>query len=821
MKKLFTFFTVLLFGTLIYGQTVIDNFDNSAEGVYDLSLESSPSSMILSTNTVDKVEGTGALDVNTVIGSFHPWGSYAQLIYRTDSTDVLDWTLNDTLSIWIKVKTPPAHPEYMVFRIHIADRPSEDAPLEEYIYENISVLDYQSEWFNLKIPLVEREQPGADIPDSTGFILAPTSWGGFTYNNRVLDRNKIIGYNIGIITSGYDPNANLPADSIVVSFDNFERTGVRSIPLIIFNGMVLPTGISSFSWGQSTLAVEEGAGATTGTNALKWVQGNEWGNGWTGMGFNLPVSNLAGSWQQDSVKFKMKAEDGVGNLRVQFEAGAGKVGTVFTPIADNQWHSYSLPLREMTFQDGSTFFDSSAITVVGMMAEASGIAGKVIYIDDWWTGNPEFDVVPPIAPVNIAGIPGDFVNLVTWADVPGEDGEVYNIYYSASPITDVSTAEVVRLNMAEGLQVVEHILRAPVTDQQVTYYYAVVCVDKAGNIGAASESTGGVTNTAKGVPTVSLNAPSSFAADGNLGEWAAVTPITLSVENGTAYVAPNTVITNDADLMVKAYVAMNNDYLYVAFDIEDDVISFNPSLASYLNDCADLFLGLFDWRGKPHTSYQRGAQPDYHFRFAKDKAIIDGLTGGDSLLVPGAEYYWGEKFPTGYVIEARIAFAELASRFGDNLFVPAEGFRLPIDFSINDADATGEREGILTYSIYNEDQSWNNPSRWTHTWIGSLWEPVVGIDDDELLPDVYSLSQNYPNPFNPTTLIKYSIQSAGFVSIKIFDVLGREVSTLVNQNQNPGEYTIQFNGSGLSSGIYFYQIESGSFHNVKKMMLVK
>uniref|UniRef100_A0A832G1D2 T9SS type A sorting domain-containing protein n=1 Tax=Ignavibacterium album TaxID=591197 RepID=A0A832G1D2_9BACT len=145
---------------------------------------------------------------------------------------------------------------------------------------------------------------------------------------------------------------------------------------------------------------------------------------------------------------------------------------------------------------------------------------------------------------------------------------------------------------------------------------------------------------------------------------------------------------------------------------------------------------------------------------------------------------------------------------------------MPIDYSINDADATGQREGILTYSPFNEDQSWNNVSRWLYTWIGSLWEPN-SVDDNGLSADNYALAQNYPNPFNPTTNISYSIKEAGFVSLKVYDVLGREVATLVNENQTPGVYTVPFNASNLSSGMYLYRLETGSFVKVNKMMLLK
>ncbi len=91
------------------------------------------------------------------------------------------------------------------------------------------------------------------------------------------------------------------------------------------------------------------------------------------------------------------------------------------------------------------------------------------------------------------------------------------------------------------------------------------------------------------------------------------------------------------------------------------------------------------------------------------------------------------------------------------------------------------------------------------------------------IPHEYKLSQNYPNPFNPSTKISYSIPKNSFVSIKVFDMLGREVATLLNENKPAGEFEINFNSSkfNLSSGIYLYKINAGEFSDTKKMILIK
>ena len=91
----------------------------------------------------------------------------------------------------------------------------------------------------------------------------------------------------------------------------------------------------------------------------------------------------------------------------------------------------------------------------------------------------------------------------------------------------------------------------------------------------------------------------------------------------------------------------------------------------------------------------------------------------------------------------------------------------------------------------------------------------------KVVPTEFAIHQNYPNPFNPTTQINYSLPKSSFVSLKVYDVLGREVATLVNQTQNNGSYNISFNANNLASGVYFYKLEAGDFISIKKMLLVK
>ena len=98
---------------------------------------------------------------------------------------------------------------------------------------------------------------------------------------------------------------------------------------------------------------------------------------------------------------------------------------------------------------------------------------------------------------------------------------------------------------------------------------------------------------------------------------------------------------------------------------------------------------------------------------------------------------------------------------------------------------------------------------------------VTNMEETKNLPTDFVLQQNYPNPFNPSTTISFSIPSAGFTSLKVYDILGNEVATLLNEEKPAGNFEVSFDASSLSSGTYFYKLSAGSFTEVKKMILIK
>jgi len=100
---------------------------------------------------------------------------------------------------------------------------------------------------------------------------------------------------------------------------------------------------------------------------------------------------------------------------------------------------------------------------------------------------------------------------------------------------------------------------------------------------------------------------------------------------------------------------------------------------------------------------------------------------------------------------------------------------------------------------------------------------VTGINDPVAggIPSEYTLHQNYPNPFNPRTLITYELPRAAHVTLKLYDVFGREVASVVDEFQNAGHRSVEWNATDVASGVYFYELTAGSFRSVKKMTLLK
>ena len=145
-----------------------------------------------------------------------------------------------------------------------------------------------------------------------------------------------------------------------------------------------------------------------------------------------------------------------------------------------------------------------------------------------------------------------------------------------------------------------------------------------------------------------------------------------------------------------------------------------------------------------------------------------------------------------------------------------------------DNDWVNSSENTYTYDDNNNqieslrrdwvDNDWVNSSKNTY-----VYEEILDIDISDItsIPNHFNLSHPYPNPFNPTTTIEFSISRSNMVSIKVYDILGKEITTLLTDYLTVGNHSIIWNGNNNSSGIYFIRMESGGFIDMKKVFLLK
>ena len=164
-----------------------------------------------------------------------------------------------------------------------------------------------------------------------------------------------------------------------------------------------------------------------------------------------------------------------------------------------------------------------------------------------------------------------------------------------------------------------------------------------------------------------------------------------------------------------------------------------------------------------------------------------------------------------------------------NFTVEVPGFDLNKDYNI---DFYADLNGNGSYNAPPVDHAWRlNFNSSTGDFLSNFshnanftdiqWPSTTDINDGTSLVDHFSLEQNYPNPFNPSTSIQYAIARRQFITLKVYDVIGNEIATLVNETKPAGKYEVNFDASRLSSGIYFYKIQAGTNVQTKKMLLLK
>lgn len=235
-----------------------------------------------------------------------------------------------------------------------------------------------------------------------------------------------------------------------------------------------------------------------------------------------------------------------------------------------------------------------------------------------------------------------------------------------------------------------------------------------------------------------------------------------------------------------------------------------------------------------------GAGGTKELRFGLDPTATNGIDAGlgESELPP---------FPPAGVFEARfigddIGIPELGQgsykdyRTGDRSFRDTKthglryqvgaGTSIVISWNLSNG-ATGILQDIITGNLINEIMRGTGSFTVTNPGAFNKLKVTINYSTTEVqesplqLLQAFSLAQNYPNPFNPSTAIDFHVPVSSFVTVKVFDVLGKEVATLVNERKSPGAYRVNFNASGLADGVYFYRLQAGQFAQTRKLVLLR
>ena len=181
-----------------------------------------------------------------------------------------------------------------------------------------------------------------------------------------------------------------------------------------------------------------------------------------------------------------------------------------------------------------------------------------------------------------------------------------------------------------------------------------------------------------------------------------------------------------------------------------------------------------------------------------------GLTGGNRIPV----FVWNS-VPNATSYHGQVSYSSSMSPIIAEWYV--------VDTSVISTDTL-----FASTRYYWQVAAVNAGGQGPYSGVSSFLTAYLGVSlTSSEVPKVFALMQNYPNPFNPSTIISYQLPTSSVVSLKVLDVLGREIATLVNDRQNPGNHSVRFSASNLSSGVYYYRLQAGTYIETKKLTVIK
>ena len=282
--------------------------------------------------------------------------------------------------------------------------------------------------------------------------------------------------------------------------------------------------------------------------------------------------------------------------------------------------------------------------------------------------------------------------------------------------------------------------------------------------------------------------------------------------------------------------------VYCALEYMKGVQEVYPDMTFYLGDALlqrRNFESL-DWRfaydSLRYTMLTDTNYTDLHFKglrveFNKhwnDTTLFENAPGWSQLegAMGAVEFVHGFNWKIG--LEFNNPFAKSEWEYENLVLRTAEKSQelgLHWDFVVLHTDEAGGADSAFAYpfDVSPEDRGPNDPPTFSSVLnkVFDFYYNPVAINSPGDLPTHFSLGQNYPNPFNPTTTIQFTIPVKSFVSLEVFDILGRQVSVLLSKQLSSGRYSLQWNASGLPSGMYFYRLTAGTFSEAKKLILLQ
>lgn len=667
--------------------------------------------------------------------------------------------------------------------------------------------------------------------DMTGMVGATVAAGGATLYLRLL---------VDPANAGAHACTPLHGDDClsITIFDGFNNSGDREGRLKWF----IPDAMRDGQWHDLAIPLPPSTAAALDAAKL--------GKNVDGTDLATPLNPLAMNWEY------------VGGW-----SGYGWGGTAGSPhgSADPNWQE----------------FEWNKVRGIAAHFDWSGGGGRML-IDNLYFGSATTDLSSatgkPAAMSGVTFAADGAKNKVSWTHNSQNGG--YRVYADAAAITqarldagEVSIHSELAFNVA-SFSVVDNYEIPHGSLKPLSLHYAVTTVSLFGQENTdVSASSGVITN-----PNLATQAYVVEVDNAGANEIFNSLSVGTVIDKGfPSYTIPfkvdpthwsagdGGVVPASVDDLSGVYkVGFNREFneLYIYGEVKDNVLAFHPggspaaASEAWGYDSVEFGWGSYDVRdasgsiisGVPHSSFKRGATPDYQGRITwlGDETALDprntgtfittgsantgegNVTGGGSVF---AELKDGSGATVGYKFLTLIPFSSfIFSQSGDAAFTPppVDGVKIiPFNFAMNDGDDAAaqnprSKQVIWTTQPGANGSWWNNPSQWMPVAVVGSAAQSVSTESD-VLPAEFALDQNYPNPFNPATSITFTLPQTENVTLSVYNLLGQKVASLFSSEQmNGGKHSVRFDASQLSSGMYLYRLEAGtSYTKTLSMMLLK